>query len=112
MKYKYYLRPGYKSQDLLIEIFSGAEDECFLTDLLDSISEINPKVDKMNDLWMNDEIEIEVSSDIGLFYVSKDIWDLAFIMSDNNQECINKINLILLKDKNFHKTEVNFEDYK
>ncbi|KIQ21431.1 hypothetical protein RT99_11560 [Flavobacterium sp. MEB061] len=112
MKYKYYLRPGYKSQDLLIEIFSGAEDECFLTDLLDSISEINPKVDKMNDLWMNDEIEIEVSSDIGLFYVSKDIWDLAFIMSDNNQECINKINLILLKDKNFHKAEVNFEDYK
>ncbi|WKL46724.1 hypothetical protein Q1W71_17365 [Flavobacterium pectinovorum] len=66
----------------------------------------------MNDLWMNDEIEIEVNSDIGLFYVSKDIWDLAFIMSDNNQECINKINLILLKDKNFHKTEVNFEDYK
>lgn len=112
MKYKYYLRPGYKSQDLLIEIVSGAEDEYFLTDLLDSLSEINPKVDKMNDLWMNDEIEIEVSSDIGLFYVSKDIWDLAFIMSDNNQECINKINLILLKDKNFHKTEVNFEDYK
>jgi hypothetical protein len=111
MKYKYYLRPGYKSQDLLIEIVSGAEDEYFLTDLLDSLSEINPKVDKMNDLWMNDEIEIEVSSDIGLFYVSKDIWDLAFIMSDN-QECINKINLILLKDKNFHKTEVNFEDYK
>jgi hypothetical protein len=112
MKYKYYLRPGYKSQDLLIEIVSGAEDEYFLTDLLDSLSEINPKVDKMNDLWMNDEIEIEVSSDIGLFYVSKDIWDLAFIMSDNNQECINKINLILLKDKNFHKAEVNFEDYK
>jgi len=112
MKYKYYLRPGYKSQDLLIEIFSGAEDEYFLTDLLDSISEINPKVDKMNDLWMNDEIEIEVSSDIGSFFISKDIWDLAFIMSDNNQECINKINLILLKDKNFHKAEVNFEDYK
>jgi hypothetical protein len=112
MKYKYYLRPGYKSQNLLIEIFSGAEDEYFLTDLLDSISEINPKVDKMNDLWMNDEIEIEVSSDIGSFFISKDIWDLAFIMSDNNQECINKINLILLKDKNFHKVEVNFEDYK
>jgi hypothetical protein len=106
------LRPGYKSQDLLIEIFSGAEDEYFLTDLLDSISEINPKVDKMNDLWINDEIEIKVSSDIGSFFISKDIWDLAFIMSDNNQECINKINLILLQDKNFHKAEVNFEDYK
>lgn len=43
MKYKYHLRPGYKSQDLLIEIFSGVENEYFLTDLLDSIAAINPK---------------------------------------------------------------------
>lgn len=112
MKYKYYLRPGYKSQNLLIEIFAGAEDEYFLTDLLDSISEINPKIAKTNDLWMNDEIEIEISSDIGLFSVSKDIWDLAFIMSDDNQECIKRINLILQNNKNFQKVEVNFEDYK
>jgi hypothetical protein len=112
MKYKYYLRPGYKSQNLLIEIFAGAEDEYFLTDLLDSISEIHPKVDKMNNLCMNDEIDIEISSDIGLFNVSKDIWDLAFIMSDDNQECITRINLILQNNKNFQKTEVNFDNYK
>jgi hypothetical protein len=112
VKYKYHLRPGYKSQDLLIEIFSGVEDEYFLTDLLDSITAINPKVDKINDLWMNDEILMELSSDLGLFSISKDIWDLAFIMSDNNQECINRINLLLSENKNFEKVEVNFEDYK
>ena len=112
MKYSYYLRPGYKSHDLLIEIVSGAEDEYFLTDLLDSLSEINPKVDKMNDLWMNDEIEIEVSSDIGSFSISKDIWDLAFIMSEENQEGLKTINSILFKDDNFQKVEVDFDHYR
>ncbi|WP_228526526.1 MULTISPECIES: hypothetical protein [unclassified Flavobacterium] len=103
MKYKYYLRPAYKSQDLLIEIFSGVEEEYFLTDLLDSISEINPKVDTINDLWMNDEILMDVSSDLGLFSISKDIWDFAFIMSDNNQECIKRIIYYYQKIKIFKK---------
>ncbi|MDR7208655.1 hypothetical protein [Flavobacterium piscis] len=110
MKYKYHLRPGYESQNLLIEIFSGVENEYFLTDLLDSIKEINPKVDKINDLC--DEIFIEVSSDLGFFSISKDIWDLAFIMADDNQECINRINLLLSENKNYQKVDVNFEDYK
>jgi len=111
MKYKYHLRPGYKSQNLLIEIFSGVEDECFLTDLLSTIDEINPKVDKINDLWMNDEILMDVSSDSGLFSISKDIWNFAFIMSED-QKCINKISLLLSESKKFKKVEVDFEKYK
>jgi hypothetical protein len=31
-KYKYHLRPGYGSKNLLIEVFYGAEHEPFLTD--------------------------------------------------------------------------------
>jgi hypothetical protein len=112
MKYKYYFRPGYSSQDLLIEIFSGVEDECFLTDLMDVLSEINPEVESINDLWMNDEVLMEISSDLGFFSISKDIWDFAFIMADDNQECLNSINLILQKNKNFQKVEVDFENYK
>lgn len=112
MKYKYHLRPGYKSQKLLIEIFNGAENEDFFPDLFDSISKINPVVDKISDLWMNDEYLYDVSSDIGSFIISKDIWGFSFIMSESNQECLNKINLMLLKDQNFQKVEVNFEDYK
>jgi hypothetical protein len=112
MKYKYHLRPGYQSQDLLIEIFSGVENEYFLTDLLDLIAAINPKIDKISDLWMNDEILMEVSSDVGFFSISKDIWDFAFIMSDHNQECIKKISLLLSENENFQKVEVNFEKYK
>jgi len=112
MKYKYHFRPGYKSQKLLIEIFNGAENENFFTDFFDSIIEINPKVETINDLWMNDEYLVDVNSDIGSFSISKDIWGFAFIMSEENQECLNKINLILLKDQNFQKVEVNFDHYK
>ncbi|OXG03458.1 hypothetical protein BC749_101530 [Flavobacterium araucananum] len=112
MKYKYHLRPAYKSQKLLIEIFGGAENEAFFSDFFDSITEINPIVDKISDLWMNDEYIFDVSSEIGSFSISKDIWGFAFILSDDHQECLNKINLMLLKDQNFQKIEVNFEDYK
>jgi hypothetical protein len=112
MKYKYNFRPAYKSQELLIEIFSGAENEDFLSDFLNAISEINPKVENIKNLWMNDEDLFEITSDSGFFLLSKDIWDLAFIMSEENQECIHKINSILSEDENFQKIEVNFEDYK
>lgn len=111
MKYKYHLRPEYKSQKLLIEIFSGVKNEDFFSEFFDSIVEINPKVDRINDLWMNDEYILDIKSDIGSFSISKDIWDLAFIMTEN-QECLNQINLLLLKDQNFQKIEVNFDDYK
>jgi hypothetical protein len=111
-KYKYRFRPEYNSENLLIEIFSGVEKEIFLSDLLNSIVEINPKIDEIADLWMNDEFIFEIQSDIGNFLLSKDIWDLAFIMSENNQECVNRINSILLKDNRFEKVEVNFDDYK
>jgi len=112
MKYKYHLRPGYQSEDLLIEIFYGTENKNFFSDFFDSIAKINPEVEKMTDLWMNDEYIFYVNSDIGAFSISKDIWDLVFIMSDYNQECLEKINLLLLEDKNFQKVEVNFENYK
>ena len=111
-KYKYHFRPEYNSENLLIEIFSGVENEQFLSDLLNSIIEINPKIEEITELWMNDEFVFEVQSDCGSFLLSKDIWNLAFIMSKNNQQCVNRINTILLKDKRFEMVEVNFESYK
>jgi len=112
MKYKYHYRPGYKSQDLLIEIFDGAESEQFFTDFFNSIIDINPKVESTNNFLMNDEYLFEVSSDIGSFSISKDIWDLAFIMSEENQEGLKTINSILFKDDNFQKVEVDFDHYR
>ncbi|MFZ0599622.1 MAG: hypothetical protein WAM46_21720 [Flavobacterium sp.] len=112
MKYKYHLRPGYKAQELLIDIFSGAENEDFFPDFFDSIAAINPEVNTINDLWINDEYLLDVKSDIGSFSISKDIWGFTFIMADENQECIIRIDLLLSENKNFQKIEVDFENYR
>lgn len=110
--YKYYYRPEYGSEDLLLEFIRGVENETFMTDLLDAIKSIQPKIIDLHDLWMNDEVLYTINSTLGEFTFSKDIWDLAFIMVDNNQICIAKINELLVADNRFEKIEVNFEDYK
>ncbi|KIX22654.1 hypothetical protein SY27_02185 [Flavobacterium sp. 316] len=111
-KYKYHFRPEYNSKNLLIAFISGVENENFISDLFNSIVEINPKITEISDLWMNDEYLFEIDSDMGTFLYSKDIWDLAFLMSKDNQECLHKINSILSKDEKFEKVEVNFNTYK
>lgn len=111
-KYKYHYRPEYKSRKYLIEIFSGVEDKRFVSELFDSIKEINPKITGFEDLWMNDEVVFIVDSSLGKFSLSKDIWNLAFIMEEDNPECIERINAILMKDLRFEKVEVNPDNYK
>jgi hypothetical protein len=112
IKYKYHYRPGYGSDNLLIEIFNGVENEAFAGDLFDAIKEINPKLAGREDLWMNDEILYTINSDLGQFTLSKDIWDLAFIMADDNQSGVLQINNLLLNDERFEKIEVDFNDFK
>lgn len=46
-KYKYHFRPEHNSENLLIEFISNVESNSFLTDLLTSINEINPKLMKL-----------------------------------------------------------------
>ncbi len=112
IKYKYRYRPGYGSDRLLIEFVNGVENEVFGTDLFDAIKEINPKLAGLDDLWMNDEILYTINSDLGPFTLSKDIWDLAFIMADGNPSCVLQINNLLLKDSRFEKIEVDFDAFK
>ncbi len=111
-KYKYRYRPEYGSDSLLIEFVYGVENEAFGTDLFDAMKEINPKLAGLEDLWMNDEFLYKINSDLGQFTLSKDIWDLAFLMADDNQSCILQINNLLLNDNRFEKIEVDFNDFK
>ncbi|ABG59708.1 hypothetical protein [Cytophaga hutchinsonii] len=110
--YAYHCRPGYGSENLLIEFIRGTETSTFTTDVLDALQEILPTVAGLEDLWMNDEIIYSINSVFGSFTLSKDIWDFAFIMADMNQPCIVRIDAILLADKRFEKINVNFDDYK
>ncbi|MCR4032509.1 MULTISPECIES: hypothetical protein [Flavobacterium] len=110
--YQYYFRPGYKSENLLIEVFDGAENESFVSDFVFALSEIQPKMIEVSDLWMNDEILLSYDSEIGQFTLSKDIWGFAFIMAENNQDGLIRMNSILENSEWFKKVEVDFEKYR
>ena len=110
--YSYHFRPGYQSLKLLIDIFGGAESENFNSDFLNAITELNPKMIDIVDLWMNDEVVMTFDSEVGKFSLSKDIWGFAFIMAENNQEGLHRINSILELSELFEKVEVDFENYK
>ena len=95
--YTYHFRPGYGSDKFLIEFLEGTDKESFLRDLKITLREINPKIESIEDLWMNDEVWVMFGSDAGDFTFSKDTWGCAFIMSDTNQEGLKKIDHILCK---------------
>jgi hypothetical protein len=111
-KYKYHYRPVYGSDSLLIEFLYGVKNDTFGADLFEALKEINPQIVGLEDLWMNDEILYSVDSDLGQFTLSKDIWDLVFLMADDNQNCVHYINNLLLNDNRFEKIEVDFNNYK
>jgi len=110
--YKYHLRPGYGSDKLLLEFILDSSDTDFDKDLFTTLKDIGPKIERAENLWMNDEIEFHISSDKGDFLFSKDVWDFAFILADNNQSCIKLIDEMLNNSSLFKKEEVDFEKYK
>jgi hypothetical protein len=109
--YRYRLRPGYGSDKLLLEFFLDTTDTEFGKILFTALRNINPKVDAVEDIWMNHEVLLDVSSDKGAFTLSKDIWGFAFIMAEDNQSCIKFIDDILDINNMFEKEKVRFEDY-
>ena len=54
---------------------------------------------------MNDEVLIEVNCALGKLDLSIDAWDFAFLMSDDNQECVIGIEAILRSSEGFEKIE-------
>ncbi|MHA3788420.1 hypothetical protein ACX0HA_09445 [Flavobacterium hauense] len=111
--YKYYKRPCYGSDDLLIEFISGPEEVNFISDLFATLSGFNPKIKDLVDAWYNDEVLLHVQTDIGGFVFSKDIWDFAFIMVENNNAIIDHIDDVLSKNHLYEKLDPNPDiDYK
>ena len=109
--YNYRIRPGYGSTNLLIEFVKGVEKETFLTDLKEALSQVKLNFEEVEDLWMNNEVLFHVNSSEGKFLLSKDIWEYAFIMADESQECIKRIDQILSKNEYFIREEVDFSEY-
>ena len=61
---------------------------------------------------MNDEMLVEMGTDLGTFQLSVDIWDLAFLIADDNQAVLLRVDALLQADARFEKVEVDFERYR
>lgn len=101
--YTYIVRPGYGSDELLIEFINGPEKQSFFTDLKTALDKLDLIIESTEDIWMNDEIFLNITSNVGKFILSKDIWDLAFIMAEENQEAIKSIDQQLNNNKLFNR---------
>ena len=112
VKYTYKLRPGYSSKDLLIDlnVTSDAADQ-LQEDLFALLERAGFKFEATGDLWMNDELFYFFRSERGRVILSRDIWDLFFIMGENNQEDILLIDKYMLESPLFESLPVDFADY-
>jgi hypothetical protein len=109
--FKYYFRPCFDSSDHLIEIFTNVDRKDFMDHFYDTISLMEPIIEDVKDLWMNDEVLFTVRTKFGDLLFSKDTWGTAFIMS-KNQDCLSRVNSLLEQNEKFHKVGVDLDKYK
>lgn len=110
-KYAFKLRPGYGSEELLIELDAKESPDQLLPDLFGIVELAGFKLEETGDLWMNDEFLFIFSSDNGTISISRDSWDLFFILGENNQADILKLDQLLSVNPLFEKIIADYSDY-
>ena len=116
-EFEYKCRPGYGSKKLLIEI-DGAEDEFFIQEFMNVISEIHPISDSeitlsdMMNMLEHRMVQWSGSSDAGRFSIDQDQYGTAFILSEGDENVILGIDRLLKQNPRFRRVDVNFDDYK
>ncbi|MEN9360797.1 MAG: hypothetical protein RL095_2332 [Verrucomicrobiota bacterium] len=106
---QYSLRPGYgKEKPLLLEFSFHGSSKSFLAQLLPILKQIDFHCNDIQDLWMNDQIEITFQSPNGTIDLSIDVWNLAFIHSEN-QELLKRIDTHLLAQPVFQSMKWSHE---
>ncbi|MCP4137341.1 MAG: hypothetical protein GY754_40615 [bacterium] len=110
-EFAYELRQGYGSSELLIEFDAINDPDTLLTELIQLLKKNKFIFDDIDDVWMNDEIWIHFSSKNGNITITKDIWDLIFIMGNKNQKDILRIDEILINSGRFKKKKNSIFHY-
>lgn len=113
MPYTFTVRPGYGSDDLLIE-FGGVSDRYVFVETLQTELQRIDATETAAPLRpaIVDELLIEYDSPHGPFEFSMDIWDLAFIHAPDNQDAIDAIADVLRDSSNFSEEAVDFSEYR
>lgn len=115
-KYTYYFRPGYGSDELLIEFLTGIdkpEDHApFIAMLLNAVDSLKPSIDNMEDVFVNDEYWYTIGTKQGKVLLTINVWGMAFILAQDNQSTLQTINQLLQQDVCFERIDVDFEKYR
>ena len=108
-RYSYKLRPGYGSNELLIEMDSKDQADLQFDQILIPLLEQNGfKPGELKDPWQN----FIFHSSQGTVSISWDLSNFFIIGEDGNQADILKIDQILSGNPLFEKINVNYSDYK
>lgn len=100
---KYYYRKTYSSGEALIEFVKGTESDGVFRNVFGALSSAHPSIRNIGELWTNNEIVMNVDSDLGNFILSKDIYNLSCIMARRNAGCIEKIDQLLAANPMFER---------
>ncbi|MBL0911818.1 MAG: hypothetical protein IBJ09_05545 [Bacteroidia bacterium] len=111
MPYTYLFRPVYGGDTLLLEFYAEGGFEDFINTLFEVLGPLEPVIVK-SELILQDEMLFTVHSTMGEFTLSKDPWDLVFILSDEHQDCLHEADRLLQLDGRFVKEEADFEAYR
>lgn len=111
VKYSYKLRPCFGSKELLLELDGKDSVDALQQDIFKILQEAGFTLNSVGDLWVNDELMFEYTSEKGMITITRDIWGLFFIVGNDNQSDILKIEHLLSKNTVFEKLVVDFSDY-
>lgn len=98
---KYYYRKTFSSGEAQIEFFKGTESDGVFSTVFGALSSAHPTVRNIGELWTNNEMVVNVDSDLGNFVLGKDVYNLSYIVARKNAACIDKIDQLLSADPMF-----------
>lgn len=98
---KYYYRKAYNSGEALIEFVKGTESDGVFSNVFSAISSVRPTVSNICELWKNNEMIVDVSSDLGHFLLQKDVNNHSRIVFRRNAGGIDKIDQLLAANPMF-----------
>ena len=115
---KFRVRPGYKSEELLVEFWGDHRSEHFpdiqgiLAKGLHAKPLKHPKLDAMTIAITTDQLISHWCYQQGEYELDDDIWAFFIHAPENNSQVISDIERVLLASGQFVKEEVDLNEYR
>lgn len=101
--YKFTTRESEPSGNLIIEFLDLPQDKDFVKQLIRTFKPINIVVENYKDIWEQEEIVINASSDVGPFTIYRDAADYYYITVNDNPGTMKILEGLLIANSAFYK---------